>query len=84
MNRQLISNFAVSPNGLGFRSDTGEVYRLNPSACEILRLISDGKDDVYISQYLSEKYAQLLPRMRNDLSSFFEHLENLRLITPHE
>jgi hypothetical protein len=84
MNRRITSHFVISPNGFGFRSDTGGVFRLNATACEVLEGIREGQDEIQIAQRLSERHNVPLHRVRQDLGGFFEHLENLELIARHE
>ncbi|CAN5731832.1 hypothetical protein BH09VER1_BH09VER1_39440 [soil metagenome] len=80
-----ISNsLVVSPNGFGFRSDTGEVFRLNATACDVLAWLEEGEDEPSIAQRLVQRHDLPLLRIRADLSSFLEHLENLNILHRHE
>lgn len=84
MNTRVISEIVVSPNGLAFRSDTGEVYRLNPSACEVVAWMREGHDETGIARLLASRYERPLQGIRNDLRAFYESLENLQLVERDE
>lgn len=84
MNTHLTPDLVVSPNGFGFRADTGEVFQVNPTAREILAWMEAGDDETRIAQRLAERHDIPIPRVRNDLATFFESLENLQLLTTHE
>jgi hypothetical protein len=80
MNGTLISDFVVSGNGFGFRSDTGHVYQLNSTAREIIGWLREGRDETQILQQLSQQHDVPLHRVRQDVAGFFEHLETLHLL----
>lgn len=84
MNTRVISEIVVSPNGLAFRSDTGEVYRLNPSACEVIGWMREGHDETAVAQLLATRYQRPLQTIRGDLRAFCESLENLQLVERDE
>ena len=84
MHPRLISDLVVSPNGFGFRADTGDVYRLNPTARQILEWLQEGEDEIWIAQTLAEPHQLPLPAIRRDLSAFFENLRNLHLVQPDD
>ncbi len=84
MNPRLISDLVVSANGFGFRSKTGEVYQLNATARQILTWLEEGESETRIAQRLAEHYQISLQRMRQDLSAFFESLQNLQLLQHDE
>ncbi len=80
----LTNTLTVSPNGFGFRSDTGEVFRLNSTAQAILGWLEEGESEATISQRLAQQYDIPLTRVRTDVSTFLEHLENLNILHRHE
>lgn len=80
----LANTLVVSPNGFGFRSDTGEVFRLNATAREVLAWLEEGESESAIAQRLAQRHDLPLLRIRTDLSSFLEHLENLNILHRHE
>lgn len=80
----LTNTLVVSPNGFGFRSDTGEVYRLNATAREVLGWLEEGDSETSIAQRLAQRHDLPLLRIRTDLSSFLEYLENLNILHRHE
>ena len=77
-------DFVLSPNGFGFRSDTGEVFRLNPTAVGALRWIEKGEDMGRVAQRLAHDHSIPLQRAKQDLFAFIEHMENLQLIKKDE
>jgi len=84
MNAQPILELVVSSNGFGFRSDTGEIFRLNTTARKVLHWLRDSQDDAAIVRRLAEEYQIPAPRARRDLSVFIEHLHTLHLLETHD
>jgi len=84
MNAQPILELVVNSNGFGFRSDTGEIFRLNTTARQVLGWLRDCKDESDIVRNLAETYDVPAPRARSDLSTFLEHLQTLHLLKTHE
>jgi hypothetical protein len=74
----------VSANGFGFRKNTGEVYRLNGTARQILTWLEEGEDETRMVQHLAERHQIPLQRSRQDLAAFFESLRNLQLLQSDE
>ncbi len=77
-------DLVVSPNGFGFRSTTGEVYRLNATAVESLKWILKGEEMNRVAQRLSVAHSIPLLRAKRDLYAFIEHMENLNLFHKDE
>jgi hypothetical protein len=84
MNVQPILELVVNKNGFGFRSDTGEIFRLNVTACQVLGWMRDCADEDAIVHRLAATYDVPAPRARSDVSTFLEHLQTLHLLEPHE
>jgi hypothetical protein len=80
MYNRLTPDLVVSPNGFGFRSNTGEVYRLNATARQILGWMEEGEDETRIAQRLADQHQIPLQRVRHDLAAFFENLRSLQLL----
>lgn len=83
MSTSLIDSLVVSPNGFGFRSDTGEIFQVNPSACEVIAWMRSGDDPDGMARRLAERHGVQIQRARNDLAAFLDHLENLQLLQRH-
>ncbi len=81
---RLIPGLVVSPNGFGFRTNTGEVYRLNAAARQILAWLEEGDDEGRIAQKLAGEHQLELPRVRRDVSAFLESLRHLQLLRRDE
>jgi hypothetical protein len=84
MNAQPILELVVNSNGFGFRSDTGEIFRLNTTARQVLSWLRDSQEESDIVRRLAETYDVPAPRVRSDLSTFIEHLQTLHLLETHE
>lgn len=80
----LAHTLVVSPNGFGFRSDTGEVFRLNATAREVLTWLEEGESEAAVAHRLAQQYDLPLSRTRSDVGTFLEHLENLNILQRHE
>ncbi len=83
MNAQPILELVVNDNGFGFRSDTGEIFRLNTTARQIIGWLRDCQDEESIVHHLAEEYGVPAPRARSDISTFLEHLQTLHLLETH-
>jgi hypothetical protein len=84
MNLRPVPTLVLSPNGFGFRADTGEVFRLNPTACEVIGWMRRGEDETALVRHLSEQFTVPVGRARSDLSAFLEHLQTLHLLDSDE
>jgi len=80
MNITPLRDLVVSPNGFGFRSDTGEIFQLNSSAMEVLSRLRNGEDQDSIARSLAEEHGLPVHRTRRDISTFINHLSTLNLI----
>ncbi len=80
MNVQPILELIVHQNGFGFRSDTGEIFRLNTSARQVLGWLRECDDEEGVVQRLADHYQVPAPRARSDVSAFLEHLQTLHLL----
>ncbi len=80
MNSSPILELVVNSNGFGFRSDTGEIFRLNTTARQVLGWLRECKDESAIVTRLAEHYDVPAPRVRSDVSAFLEHLQTLHLL----
>jgi len=81
---QLLPNFVTSANGFGFRSDTGEIFQLNPLAVEIIGSLRNREDPDAIARRISDHYGVSVQRTRGDLSAFISQLSLLNLLENYE
>jgi hypothetical protein len=80
MNAHPILELVLNSNGFSFRSDTGEIFRINATARQILGWLRDCEDESAIIRRMAEHYNVPAPRARRDLSTFLEHLQSLHLL----
>ena len=80
MNAQPILELVVNSNGFSFRSDTGEIFRLNATARQVLGWMRECDDESTVVRRLADEYNVPAPRARRDVSAFLEHLQSLHLL----
>lgn len=84
MNAQPFSGLMVSENGFGFRSDTGEIFQMNPPGAAVLEGLRAGEDTDTIARRLADRHGISIQRSRGDVTAFVHQLAALNLLDNYE
>jgi|APHig6443718053_1056840.scaffolds.fasta_scaffold41501_2 hypothetical protein len=84
MNIKTKPSIALSASGFVFDPITGESYSVNPIGAEILKMMEEGTDTVYVKDRILEKYDVDEATFEKDLYDFIGMLENFRIVQRHD
>jgi PqqD family protein of HPr-rel-A system len=75
-----LENLLLNDRGIAFDPASGETYRLDGPAADLIRLLQNGADDHALLQRLLDAYEVEESTARRDLDAFLGSLERMKCL----